>query len=249
MKRRIANIAVLLGAALVLLLAQTGSITLNIGGREIVIRLRPLSTVTFDLSSTTATAAGAATLDLSISSTRRWPAGLQFELAYPATVSSIEVTAGPAALEAGKTVQCAFQGTGVLRCLVFGAANTTPIQPGIVARVAAVVTGDATIDLQGLVASTAAGGALNVMAGTSGTITLPTLVQDVTCTSPTWDTALPMGTFDIEPMESISCTVRISQPAPAGGFAVPVAGIDQGVMVSDTTVAAGETEKAFTISR
>ena len=246
MKRRLALCALLLAA---LIFAQTGSITLTIGDKTIEIRLRPLSTITFDLSSATADAAGNATLDLSLSSTRRWPAGVQFELAYPPTVSMVNVTAGPEATAAGKAVQCNPQGAGVLRCLVFGAGNTDPIRPGVVAHVSAVVTGTSTISLQGLVATTASGSALNTMAGTSGVITLPTVVQEVTCTAPVWDDSLPPATYDLEPGESLSCNVRITQAAAAGGFVVPVAGAAQGVMVSDTTVAAGQTEQAFTISR
>jgi hypothetical protein len=245
MKRRV---IVLLFILLAVLVAQTGSITLTFGGRTITIDLRPLSTITFNLSSATADAAGNATLDVSIESSRRWPAGLQFELAYPPEVSGVMVTAGPAATAAAKDVQCAPQGPGVLRCLIVGL-NTNAIQPGIVAHVSATASATSTINLQGLTAATVEGGSLNTTAGTAGTITLPTIVQQVSCTDPAWDTGLPMDTWNLEPGETIQCSLTLSQAAPAGGFPVPVMGIEQGVMVSDTTVAEGETTKAFTISR
>jgi hypothetical protein len=103
------------------------------------------------------------------------PAALQWSLTYPALpVTFLQVSAGPAAAAAGKTLSCGTPG-GIYTCLVAGL-NLNTIANGVVALVtvglAAQATGDVPIGIPGALAATLDGSGLPLSA-TSGVIHLP----------------------------------------------------------------------------
>ena len=102
------------------------------------------------LSSESTVPGGSATLTLSLT-TPAAVAGLQWTLTYsPAHITTLSVTAGPAALLAGKSVRCAGS-AGVYRCLLTGM-NAVPVSGGVIAQVNVTVgalTGFAPIRVSG----------------------------------------------------------------------------------------------------
>jgi hypothetical protein len=103
------------------------------------------------------------------------PAALQWSLTYPALpVTFLQVSAGPAAAAAGKTLSCGTPG-GIYTCLVAGL-NLNTIANGVVALVtvglAAQATGDVPIGIPGALAATLDGSGAPVSA-TGGVIHLP----------------------------------------------------------------------------
>ncbi len=61
------------------------------------------------------------------------PAGLQWTMSYPAALTNVSVSAGPAATNAGKTISCGY-GASSVTCLVWGM-NATVIPDGPIALV------------------------------------------------------------------------------------------------------------------
>ena len=87
---------------------------------------------TLSISSSNATPGSSAVLTVSTSANGGvQPAVLRWTMQYPADVTAIAVTAGPAATSAGKTVTC-FYGVSAATCLAWGD-NAVVIQDGIVA--------------------------------------------------------------------------------------------------------------------
>ena len=121
---------------------------------------------TLSLSQASASA-GAITLNVSLSSAAgEQPAGVEWTLSYsPADFTAIQVTAGPTATAAGKSVSCA--GTyAAYKCIVFGA-NSNTVADGLLAVVSLTVapkTSDTTsfVQLQNPVAASVAGSAIPV---------------------------------------------------------------------------------------
>src|SRR5580693_9379545 len=92
-------------------------------------------TVGLSLASASAAAGGSTSLNLSMTASGgAQPEGLEWSLGYStAAVSSITVSAGPAATSAGKTVACS-SATGTMICLLSGI-DSTVISNGVVAQV------------------------------------------------------------------------------------------------------------------
>jgi hypothetical protein len=91
--------------------------------------------VALSLNSTTTTPGSSAVLMMSTSTNGgAQPAILQWTMQYPADVTSIEVSTGPAAANAGKTITCSY-GVSVAICMAWGQ-SATVIADGAVAIVA-----------------------------------------------------------------------------------------------------------------
>src|SRR6266700_114170 len=83
------------------------------------------------LSSGSALPGGSLSLNVSLNSGTATPAGLQWTLSYPAGVSSMTMTVGPALTAATKTLNCSGR-SGAVTCLATGM-NTAVIASGVVA--------------------------------------------------------------------------------------------------------------------
>lgn len=174
---------------------------------------RPKTSVTYTLASGTADSTGEALLGLSISTSRVQPSGLQFDLKYTtADISTLNVTAGPATVTAGKSLSCNPVVAGTLRCIISGT-NITTIGPGVVATVDAQVSPTSTaqtttITLAGLSTTSIFATPLTSISGGNGTITIPTILAGLTCDK-----------SELETGEPSICTVSLSR---AVGAAVTV---------------------------
>jgi len=119
--------------------------------------------------SSTGTVALALTLSLPTSSSA--PSALQWTLQYPtAGISNVQMTAGPSAASAGKTLACSPQ-PGAYTCILSGA-NTNSLAQGVVATVnltVAATSGNIALGLANVIGVSAAGTAFSVT-GTAGTI-------------------------------------------------------------------------------
>jgi hypothetical protein len=87
--------------------------------------------VALAIDSTTTTPGSSAVLTVSASANGTHPAILQWTMQYPADVTGITVSPGPAASAAGKTVTCSY-GSSVATCLAWGE-NKTTISDGALA--------------------------------------------------------------------------------------------------------------------
>lgn len=106
-------------------------------------------------------ASAAPAIALSIASTTQ-PAGVQFSLIYSAAgIAAVNVTAGPAAVAAGKTITCA-SSPGSTICVVAGI-NSNTIADGVLAQIAVTPTtyvGPVSVMLTGALSASLAGDAL-----------------------------------------------------------------------------------------
>src|SRR5690348_7631945 len=200
--------------------AQVPQIAVTVGSKIINFNRLPKSTVTFGFSAGTVDASGNATLAVSISTSRMPPAALQFDVLYPASVTSISATAGPAATAASKAISCALVSPGDTRCVI-SATNQTLIANGVVANIAIVINATSTLTLSNVVASTVAGTGLNTaISQATANVAIALALQNVQCAVPPWDASasLPAGTYNLEPSESTACTATLNQAAPTGGY-------------------------------
>jgi len=231
-------------------MAQVQQIVVTIGGYIVNFNRLPVSTVTYSIDSVTATA-GTAVLNISIATSRMPPAGLQFDLLYPSTVTALTVTAGPVSTAASKAIACNVVSAGDERCIVSGV-NQNTIANGVAAIVSATVTAGSTITISAPVTASVAGTALtSVLNPAIGSIAVPPVVSSVTCVVPAWDSSdgNPAGTYDIEPGEVTTCTVTLSQPAGAGGFSAAVTAGAPGLAVPPSIVVpSGSSTITFTVA-
>lgn len=110
--------------------------------------------VALSLSSASAALGSSVALTVSMSASGgAQPAGIQWTLTYPAALSNVSVTPGPATTNAGKTISCGY-GSSSVTCLVWGI-NTTVISDGPVALVSFQIS---TANPSGSVAVTNQGG-------------------------------------------------------------------------------------------
>ena len=88
--------------------------------------------VALSLSSATAPPGSSVALTMSLSASGgAQPASLQWVFTYPPAITNVDVTPGPAAASAGKTIECSY-GASSATCLLWGL-NTTVISDGPVA--------------------------------------------------------------------------------------------------------------------
>ena len=120
----------------------------------------PIAAQTLSLSSSTIATAGSASLKLTFSSGTTSTAALQWTIQYPAGISAIAATAGPALTGAGKSLQCT-QATGAYTCIADGM-NSTAIASGVVATVAVTAGGTSQLTLSNTLAAGPTGTALTL---------------------------------------------------------------------------------------
>jgi trimeric autotransporter adhesin len=179
---------------------------------------------------------GTATLSATLTVSGTAPAGLEWRISYsPSQISAISITAGPATSAATKTLSCA-AGSGVATCIVTGM-NTNALASGVVAYISATVasgTTSAPIQISNPMGADSSGDGLSITSASSGSIVVPSL-SPVIC-SPTSLSGSAVST----------CTVTLTQKAPAGGTSVKLASNSALLSVpASITVAAGATTATF----
>jgi hypothetical protein len=244
MKKLLVIFALLAAAA-----SAQSSIDVTVGSSVVHFKKLPKSTVTFGFTAGTVDAQGNATLAVSSSTSRMPPAGLQFDILYPASVTAITATAGPVVTAAGKSLACNVVSAGDLRCLASGS-NQNLILNGVVANVAATINANSTLTLSAPVASNAAGGALaTAISQATANVAIALVLQGVVCAVPPYEPAVPAGTYNIEPGESTTCTATLNQPAPAAGYAAPISASAAGLSLpAILAVSSGQTSAQFTVT-
>ena len=193
-------------------------------------------TSTLGVSSAIVNPGGSALLGVALNVSGTAPAGLEWTIAYsPAQISAISITPGPAATAALKTLSCA-SAPGAVTCILTGL-NTNALGSGPVAYLNATVapgTTIAPIQISNSIGVDSIGNGLPVMSAVEGTIAVPSLLP-VAC-SPTALSASALST----------CTITLTQAAPAGGSNVTLAGNNTLLTVpASVTVAAGATTATF----
>jgi hypothetical protein len=133
------------------------------------------------LSTAAAPSGSTASLELSLDSPAdQRPAALQWTFRYTlSAIRSFTVDDGPVVTAAGKTVMCTPNAAGYM-CIAVGAANTTTIANGVVARITAVLSpeaGNAGIDLVNLLAASPEGYFIPLVAR-SGMVTTANVSPD-----------------------------------------------------------------------
>jgi len=139
----------------------------------IAVLLSPISafaqTAALSLSTGSGVPGGKAVLYVSLDAKGTQLTGLQFTLRYSdLDFTSVQVTAGPSAIVTGKSIYCG-NTAGSYTCLVVGL-NSTPISDGVVATLslsisAATTNAASNIQIDGPLATSAAGDALPIVAG------------------------------------------------------------------------------------
>jgi len=161
------------------------------------------------LSSGTVLPGGTTSLSLSLSSpVSNQPAALQWTLTYPAaSVTSLNVTAGPVLSSAGKTVTCA-GGAGAVTCVAWGL-NSSTISDGVIANVSATFSGGNAVPIAiGSSLGASLAGDVITVTGSGGGVTVGvppvTTISSISCTPGT-----------LGPLSSSLCRVALS--ATTGG--------------------------------
>lgn len=183
---------------------------------------------------------GSVSLNLSFNAASSSTASLQWTLSYPTSaVTSLSVVAGSALTASGKSLGCN-SGQGTLICIVAGM-NSTAIGSGVVAVVTATTSASSSATLDSLSLTNAFGalrdGTNANITGSGGTITVASsaIVSGLQCTPSSLTSAA-----------SSTCTVSLSQAAPAGGAAVAVSDNNTSLTVpASVTVAAGAASANF----
>jgi hypothetical protein len=162
---------------------------------------------------------------------------LEWTLAYSSNqISAISVLPGPVATAASKTVSCA-SATGLMICVLTGAANANTMAAGIAANVTLTIAPTAAttaITISNAVAVDPVGNGLSVSAVTNAIVTVPT-ISSLAC-NPT-----SLGQSAVS-----TCTVTLTQTAPAGGSNVTLGSNNASLTVpASLTVAAGATTATF----
>lgn len=153
--------------------------------------------------------------------------GVQWTVSYaPQDFIFVSAGTGTAAALAGKTVHCRVVATGRLTCIAFGLNSKTlangamaslSFKAGTAGGITSVVTSSAGV------AATIAGAPLAI-ASASATLSIranPAVLQTLSCSTRTLTLAAP----------SLACTLTLSNPAPAGGFAISLGTTITGITV------------------
>jgi hypothetical protein len=161
-----------------------------------------------------------------------------------ADVTTVSVTAGAAATGAGKNITCNVISAGRYTCIAVGM-NATAIATGPLATARFTLASNTP-------ASSTAIQLLNVSAvGTTGSATTATASPaTVTIVRPVALSAITCAPTTMTLLVSSTCTVSLTAPAPAGGFAISLGSILSGGTVSlptSATVPAGATTSQFTV--
>jgi hypothetical protein len=133
------------------------------------------SAAELSIGSAVLTADKPAVLNVTLASGGAALAGVQFEIVYDATALEVTVQAGPAATEAGKTLQSAPLQAGRRRVIIVGF-NQNSIPDGVVATIQVslknktAAVADSAVRIQGLVGTTGQGQTVAI-AGQDGGVT------------------------------------------------------------------------------
>ena len=184
-------------------------------------------------------------LNLSLSNTAAGgqPANLQFTLNYNSNdFSAMDVSVGPVASAAGKSVVCNATSTATT-CLVWGM-NGTTLGDGVIAVVNATLSTtssntDRPIGITGALASTLEGYSMPLSAtGSTVQAVLPPPAPSAS--------SLVCSPATLAPGASTTCTATLTQVAPTGGTAVSISSSTTALTVpASITVSAGATSKTF----
>lgn len=199
---------------------------------------------TMSLSSGSAAPGGAVSLDLSLTVTPgSEPAALEWTYIYSAAdFTAISVTAGSAAVAAGKSVSCS-AGSGSYTCLLFGL-NNTALTSGVVAVATFSVSPTATGKVSTIQVINSSGATVS-----SSSVPVTATGGQVTITSSAGVAALTCSPATIPTPGSAACAVTLSATAPAGGAMVALSGGTANLSVpSSVAVAAGATTAGFTVN-
>jgi|GEM_PF-3525795 len=193
--------------------------------------------VTFSVGSGSGIAGGVVVIPITLTSSGGAQAtAVQWTLSYPADITGAVFSAGIAATNAGKSIEC----NGNL-CLVYGL-NTTVISDGVVATATFRISPNPslqTIPIQiiGVVAATPDADSISA-AGVPGAVSVPPVsaLSGLTCSPTTVNTP-----------GSTQCTVSLTSPAQVGGSVVSVSSNNANLTVSSSaTVNGGQTVATFT---
>jgi hypothetical protein len=187
-----------------------------------------------------------ANLNLSLSDSGVPPAGLEWTLTYSAAdLAAVNVTPGPAATAAGKTVSCA-GGNGTYSCVLVGM-NENTISSGIVAVVGVTVAStpadpSAAITVLQPEGTDPVGNLLSLTAS-GGSVVIPAPVTNIAGL-----TGLICSPNPLVTPGTASCTATVSAPAPAGGLMLST-GVASGktrvTVPSTANIASGTTSVTF----
>ncbi|MGA2716829.1 MAG: hypothetical protein ABSG41_27385, partial [Bryobacteraceae bacterium] len=219
---------------------STYRLSLHLTGLLLLFSFRSIAqTSNLSISSAVVNPGGTATLSVALTVSGTAPAGLEWTISYsPAQISAISITPGPAVAAAVKTLSCS-SGSGVATCILTGM-NANNIGSGVVAYLNATVasgTTAASIQISNPNGVDSNGNGLAVASAVGGTITVPTL-SPVTCSLMT----LSAGAVS-------TCTVTLTQTAPAGGSVVTLASNNTLLTVpASVTVVAGATTATFSVA-
>jgi uncharacterized protein (TIGR03437 family) len=198
--------------------------------------------VSLSLSSASATPGSSVTLDLTLDSGQATLAGVQWTIHYwPVDISSIQVSAGPAALTAGKPVICG-NGTGNYTCLVAGI-NGGTISGGVLAQVTVHVASSAVDSASAIRISEAVGVSPDAepipVVAAGAVLTIRTVqLSSLTCNA-----------RSVTAPGTTNCTVTLSAAAgPAGATFTLSSGSPDAMVPASATVPAGATSVAFSLS-
>lgn len=166
------------------------------------------------------------------------PVAVEWTMTYSvADVSVISASVAGTAVTAGKSIACTY-GIGTATCIVYGM-NQAVIGDGVVAQLAVTLTSTTTASSTPLVISSplaSDGSGYSIPATASGsTISIVSAPTTFTLACPASGTG------------NLSCTVTLSQAAPAGGFAITLSSNSASLTVpGSVTVPAGSTSAGFT---
>ncbi len=193
--------------------------------------------VTFSVGSGSGTAGGAVVIPITLTSSGgAQAAAVQWTLSYPSDITGAVFSAGIAATNAGKSIEC----NGNL-CLIYGL-NTTVISDGVVATVTLQISSNPSlqtipVQIAGVVAATPDADSISA-AGVFGTISVPPVpaLSGLACSPTTLNTP-----------GSTQCTVSLTSPAQVGGSVVSISSNNANLSVPSTaTVNGGQTSASFT---
>jgi hypothetical protein len=199
--------------------------------------------VTLALSSTSATTGGSASLDLTMNAPLSiQPAAVQWIFSYAAgDLAAFSVSAGPAAVAAGKSISCTGSSDSYT-CLLFGL-NQSALAPGVIATVVLTVAPSTTSDSSAIqVLSPTAASASGYATAVTATGGLVTISQTYAVT------ALACAPTPLTTPGSAGCSVTISNPAPPTGLPVATGVASGGASVlvpSSVPVPPGATTAGF----
>ena len=221
--------------------AQNAPITAALGSSTVTttVLLSPPSALraqtSLSLSSGNALSGAPGSLTLSLSSPEgSAPAALEWTLPYPSGITGFTVSAGPALVAAGKSINCAGNASAYT-CLASGS-NSTAIGNGTVATISfnTPAAPSISVTITNTMAASTTGSSLAI-SGT-GAIFTDIGVSALQC----------IAAANVAAANSDTCTVTLSGAAPAGGALISLSSTDPALSVpASVTIPSGATSVSF----